>query len=231
VALLYASVGHGGASGYLALLSLFAMAPQEMATSALCLNLLVSGLAFWAFWKRGYFSSQLTWPFVAASVPASFIGGMWHVSVPLYRTLLAIVLLFATLRLVVQVPETKQSFRVIPGFSVALPFGAGIGLLSGIVGVGGGIFLSPLLLLKNWGDPKRIAATSAVFIFVNSVAGLLGRLFGGQFQFGGTLLLVIPAFLGGWVGSRLGANHFSGLILRRILAAVLVISVLKLLLS
>lgn len=229
VSLLYASVGHGGASGYLAILSFTAIAPLEMATSALCLNLLVSGLAFFAFWKAGHFSFRFTWPFVAASVPAAFIGGLLPISIPLYKLLLAVALAFAAFRLAVNIPQKADvSHLAIPRLSVALPVGGGIGLLSGIVGVGGGIFLSPLLLLKGWADPKRIAASSAIFIWVNSFAGLLGRLVGGQFQLGMGAPLLAAAFIGGLIGARLGANHFSGITLRRLLALVLVIAVFKL---
>lgn len=231
VAFLYGAVGHGGASGYLALFSLFAMEPKAMATSALCLNLLVSGLSFWAFWKSGHFSPSLTWPFIATSIPAALIGGMLHVSVPFYKMALTLVLVFAAYRLAIKTPDIVSSYRVLPRLSVALPTGAGIGLISGIVGIGGGIFLSPLLLLKNWGDPKRISATSALFIFVNSCAGLLGRLLGGEFQLGPWAPLVLAAFIGGVMGARLGANHFSGLTLRRLLAVVLGIAALKLIVT
>jgi len=232
ISFLYASVGHGGASGYLALLSFFTIAPHEMATSALCLNLLVAGLAFRAFWKAGYFSPDLTWPFIVASIPCAFIGGFLPVSTPLYKLLLALTLSAAAFRLMVYIPKGQDySYLAIPKLAVALPTGGAIGLLSGMVGVGGGIFLSPLLLLKGWADPKRIAATSAIFILANSAAGLLGRWIGGQMQIGTLFPMVIAALFGGWLGARLGANHFSGITLRRLMGLVLVIAVFKLLLT
>lgn len=228
VSLLYASVGHGGASGYLALLSFFGVAPNEMATSALCLNLLVSGLAFRAFWKGGHFSYRLTWPFLISSIPFALVGGLLHISSSLYKALLAMTLVFAAFRLVIFIPQTKASYRMHPKLSVTLPVGGAIGLVSGIVGVGGGIFLSPFLILKNWADPKRVAATSAAFIWMNSAAGLLGRILDGRWQVGPFLPLVVAAGIGGTLGGRLGANHFSGITLRRILSVVLVIAAFKL---
>lgn len=231
ISVLYASVGHGGASGYLALLSLCGIAPNEMATSALCFNLLVSALAFRAFWKAGHFSSRLTEPFLIASVPCAFIGGFFHVSSSIYRLLLAATLLFAAFRLMIFIPEPKKAYRIYPKPSVALPIGGAIGFVSGIVGVGGGIFLSPFLILNNWADPKRVAATSAAFIWFNSAAALLGRIAGGQWQIGSLLPLVAAAGIGGVIGGRLGANHFSGLTLRRILAALLVATALKIFLT
>ena len=229
VAFLYSSVGHGGASGYLAVLSLFYVAPVKMGTSALILNCLVSGVAFAAFFRAGHFSFRLTWPFIVASIPAALIGGALPVSIPFYRILLSVALAFAAFRLFLQVPMERRfvTHHAIP-LSVALPAGCGIGLLSGIVGVGGGIFLSPLLLLKGWGDPKAVSASSALFILANSIAGLLGRFFSGTFGVGGSLPFVIAAFLGGVMGAHLGANHFSGLALRRLSAVVLVIAALKL---
>lgn len=232
VAFLYSSVGHGGASGYLAVLSLFSMATPEMGTGALLLNCLVAGLAFFAFLRAGYFSFRLTWPFLLASIPASFVGGGLSMSIPFYKILLAVTLTFAAFRLSLQTPQNHHAvYRYSPPLGIALPAGGGIGLLSGMVGIGGGIFLSPLLLLKGWGDPKKVAATSSLFILVNSVAGLVGRWFSGTFAVKTSLPLVLAAFLGGLIGSHLGANHFSGLVLRRLLALVLVIAVFKLIVT
>ena len=146
VALTYSSVGHGGASGYLALLSLYSFPPETMSASALVLNLLVAGTAFWAFWKCHHFSWSLTWPFIVTSVPAAFLGSLARIPASLYSVLLAGVLFFAGVRLMGQgsPQETKVLGR--PTVRMALASGAGIGLVSGMVGIGGGIFLSPLLL-------------------------------------------------------------------------------------
>jgi uncharacterized membrane protein YfcA len=232
VALIYASIGHGGASGYLALLSFFSIPHEEMATSALCLNLLVSAAAFWSFSKAAYFSWRLTWPFVVSSIPAAFLGGLLKVSAQTYSFLLVGILLFAAFRLLIDpVPKSEAALLRIPSLKATLPLGAGVGALSGMVGIGGGIFLSPLMLLFHWAGAKAVAATSAFFIFVNSLAGLLGRAMRENFSVNPSPLLwgmVATAFVGGILGSRLGANHFSSQWLRRTLGAVLLVAVFKL---
>ncbi|MBI2167009.1 MAG: sulfite exporter TauE/SafE family protein [Candidatus Omnitrophica bacterium] len=232
VALIYSSVGHGGASGYLALLSFFSVPHEEMAMSALRLNLLVAGTAFWTYRKAGYFSWSLTWPFLAASVPAAFLGGFLEISSGIYALLLAGVLFYAALRLAFDF-ETEKIPGILkpPSLKVALPVGGGVGILSGLVGVGGGIFLSPLILLSKWAPPKETAAASALFIFVNSLAGIFGRHLRQNFELylsPALGLMMAAAFLGGWAGSRLGARHFSGRGLKRILALVLAAASFKL---
>lgn len=230
VALAYSSVGHGGASGYLAVLSLFSFASAQMAPSALCLNLLVAGTAFVAYRRAGHFSARLLAPFALASIPAAFLGGLTPVSPQVYGVLLAVVLFYAAVRLAVQ-PDSApgEGFLRPPGLAVALPVGAGIGYLSGVVGVGGGIFLSPLLILLRWADAKRTAAVSAAFIFLNSAAGLYGHLSRARMDWYSLLPLVGAAFAGGLVGSTLGARRLRAFWLRRLLAAVLVVAAYKLL--
>lgn len=230
VSLIYSSVGHGGASGYLALLSFFAVSHHEMATSALCLNLLVAGMAFWSFFRASYFSRKLVWPFTVTSVPFAFIGGFLKVPIGGYSLLLAGVLFFASWRLIFKFDRNASKVLHPPSFIWSLVLGGAIGMLSGIVGVGGGIFLSPLMLLFHWADTKHTAAASTAFIFINSLAGLLGKFASHQFQLSPMVVyMVAAAFLGGIIGSRLGANHFSGKWLKRILAAVLLVAALKLL--
>ena len=231
VAMLYASVGHGGASGYLAVMSLIGgYSPALMSTSALILNLLVAGTAWLTFWRMGHGSWSELWPFVVSSIPAAFIGGWLAVSVQTYRLLLAGCLLVAAMRL--SLPSLRGEIHCqAPPLSVALPVGGVLGVVSGIVGVGGGIFLSPLMVLLRWADMKRTAAISAAFIVVNSLAGLAGRLITGRLLIGSLALPVIAALTGGIVGSRLGAKHFSGLWLRRLLAVVLVVAAGKLVFS
>lgn len=236
VAFLYSSVGHGGASGYLAIYSLFftLYTPSQISTSALVLNLLVAGTSFISFLRERHFSLQLTLPFLLSSIPFAFIGGMIQVSDKTYTFLLAGVLLFAGIRLFFWKPvgTSNATPQNPPKSIVAIPFGGGIGIVSGIVGVGGGIFLSPLILFLRWADPKKTAATSACFILVNSLAGLLGR--AARPGIYSTCLYppyLIAAFLGGLVGSYWGSKRFSGWTLRRILGIVLLISSIKLILT
>jgi hypothetical protein len=230
VAVLYSSVGLGGASGYLAVMALFGIfAHEQMTSTALVLNLLVGGTAWWAFGRAGHFSWKLLWPFLAASLPAAFLGGWMRVPLHTYALLLAAVLLFAAWRLIF--PSSRRAGEEIektPRLAAALPLGAGIGLLSGIVGVGGGIFLSPLLLLFGWAGPKRTAAVTAAFIWVNSLAAIIGRIAGSHFEISGLAPLAGAAFLGGLVGAHLGARRLSGIFLRRLLGVVLFAAAVKL---
>ncbi len=232
VAAAYSSVGHGGASGYLAVLSFFGLAPAAMASSALCLNLLVSALSFAAYFRAGHFAFRLLWPFLLTSVPFAFLGGLAGISARAYMAVLAGVLIFAAFRLVAIGPsEQQESFLRPPSLAVALPVGAGIGFLSGLVGVGGGIFLSPLLILMKWADTRRTAAVSAAFIWINSVAGLYGHLSRNALDWRALAWLVGAALAGGLLGSWLGSRRFKGLWLRRILGLVLLLAAVKLLRS
>jgi len=232
VAAAYSSVGHGGASGYLAVLSFFGLAPAAMAPSALLLNLLVAGLSFATYWRAGHFVFRLLWPFLLASIPCAFLGGLMGISARLYMLLLAGALGFAAFRLWVFSPAREEEYFVKPpNLGVALPTGAGIGFVSGLVGVGGGIFLSPLVILCRWADAKRTAAASAAFIWLNSAAGLYGHISRSQPDWWGMVWLAAAAFAGGLVGARLGAQRFTGRWLRRILGAVLLLAALKLLSS
>lgn len=230
VAAAYASVGHGGASGYLAVLSFFGLAPAAMAPGALCLNLLVAGTSFVSYQRAGHFAPRLLWPFLLTSIPFAFLGGLTPVSARFYLLLLALALVFAAYRLLVVVPpQQEETILRLPSFWVALPVGAAIGFLSGVVGVGGGIFLSPLIILLKWADAKRTAAASAAFIWVNSLAGLYGQLLRKTVDWQALLWLVAAAFAGGLAGSYVGARRLPGLWLRRILGVVLLVATVKLL--
>lgn len=231
IALLYASAGHGGASGYLAILSFVAVRSDAMATTALTLNLFVATVALLSFKRAGHFDGRLAWPFIAASVPASFLGGLVPVPLRLYNILLAVALSAAAIRLAVTLRGRGEPGGVTPPLALTVPVGGGIGWLSGAVGVGGGIFLSPLLLLLRWATPKQTAAASAAFILVNSAAGLGGRAARSGLEYGVLWPLLAAALLGGWLGAHLGANHFSGHTLKRLLAVVLLIAAVKLLIS
>ena len=228
ISILYSSVGHGGASGYLAVLSFFSFSHNEMATTALILNILVSGVAFYFYTKAGFFSFKLTLPFVLVSTPAAFIGGLVHVSYGIYYVLLAIALVFAAGRmLMVSSIKEEESNIKLPKYPVALASGTGIGFLSGIVGVGGGIFLSPIMILMKWAGVKETSATVAFFILVNSIAGIAGRCFRGGVEVGDLLPFTVAALIGGSIGSYMGAHKLSSVLLRRILSIVLIIAAIK----
>ncbi|MBI2166410.1 MAG: sulfite exporter TauE/SafE family protein [Chloroflexi bacterium] len=228
VAFLYSSVGHGGASGYLALMALFLSIPSsQMSTTALILNLLVAGASFFFYWRSGHFSGRLTWPFTVASVPAALVGGMLSVEPRVYSGLLAVVLFLAALRLILALPAGGGGTRQLR-LPLAIAAGGGIGLVSGIIGIGGGIFLSPLLILARWADPKRTSATSALFIVANSASGLLGRAAGGTFAMGPLWPIMGATLTGGLLGSYLGSGPFSGPLLRRLLGVVLLLAAAKL---
>lgn len=228
VAALYSSVGHGGASGYLAVLSLFAFPAAQMSSTALLLNVLVSSLAFWSFWKAGHKPPGFWWLLLLVSVPASFVGGMLRISDTTYNFLLAFALLAAIVRMLTQDKLPGEAGLRTPGPWVLAGSGSAIGFLSGIVGVGGGIFLSPLAVLLRWGSIKSVATLSAVFILVNSLAGLAGRAVAGRLELTPALGLVTAGVAGGVLGSYLGSRRMPSVVLRRLLAMVLLIAALKL---
>ncbi|RME65726.1 MAG: sulfite exporter TauE/SafE family protein [Caldilineae bacterium] len=227
VAFLYSSVGFGGASGYLAAMSLFALSVNFMASTALVLNVLVASIAFAAYLRAGHFQMRLLAPFLLGSLPASFLGGYIHVEDAVYRTLLYLALTYLGIRLLMGngLPVEGKRAPARPSWAWMLIGGAGIGLLSGILGLGGGIFLSPLIVLAEWGTPKQAAASSAGFIVVNSVSALLGRMVGGNFVFGAMGAALLPVGLvGALAGSRLGARRLSGPALRRLLGVILLLA-------
>lgn len=230
VAFLYAAVGHGGASGYLALMAIVGVAPALMKPTALMLNLFVSMIAFIQFYRSGYFSWKFFLPFALASVPFSFLGGTISVDAFLYKKILGVLLLFPVARFFV-VPYSVSIELKPASLYGSLIIGATIGFLSGLIGIGGGIILSPLILLLRWADQKQTAAVSALFIFVNSLAGLSGQWTQGMKLEGDMLLWVAIAVIGGTAGSWLGAKQFKQQRLQIVLAGVLLIASLKLLLT
>jgi hypothetical protein len=230
VAALYSSVGHGGASGYLAILALFSVPPQLMSSTALVLNLLVSGISFVAFSRSGYRPSGLLWPLIVGSVPAAFVGGMLVVPHSTYSFLLGVALAAAAIRLGFSIASSKDGLerRKRPAVAVAVVTGALIGLLSGIVGIGGGVFLGPILLFLNWSNVKEAAVTCAGFIFVNSLAALAGRGYQGTLEVNSLVPFLAVTLVGGAIGSYVGAKRLPPMILRRLLALVLLIAAVKL---
>src|SRR5687767_5774334 len=228
VAILYSSVGHGGASGYLAVMALLAVAPEITRPTALLLNVFVATVGTIQFYRAGHFSWRIFLPFAATSIPFAFIGGMITLPTTVYKIVLGIVLVLAAIRLAWNLKADDEPRQ--PVIWIALMIGAVIGLLSGLVGVGGGIFLTPVLLLMNWSETKTAAGVSAMFILVNSLSGLAGNY--AQFIVlpSNVWLWIGSAVLGGVIGSTLGAKRFNSLILRRVLAVVLVFAGIKLIL-
>jgi uncharacterized membrane protein YfcA len=230
VALLYASVGHGGASGYLALMAVYNFTPDVMKPSALMLNLFVSLTSFLLYYKGGHFKWKVFLPFALASIPFSFLGGTISLDVQLYKKILGVLLLFPVMRFFV-LPNTDDKDLKPTKLFISLLFGAIIGFLSGLIGIGGGILLSPILLLFNWTNQKQTAAIGALFIFVNSIAGLAGQLSHGIQIDPSMLSFVAIAFSGGLVGAWLGAIKFNPQILKYTLAVVLLMASVKLILT
>jgi uncharacterized membrane protein YfcA len=230
-AVLYSSVGHAGASGYLAAMALMGLAPDVMKPSALCLNIIVATIGTAKFARAGHFSWPIFWPFAVTSIPFAFWGGAIRLPPYYYNTIVGAVLLFAAARLV-HSAMTRQPLDIkqLP-IPAALVAGGGIGFLSGLTGVGGGIFLSPVILLMHWADMRRTAAVSAAFILVNSIAGLAGNLASVQFLPPQIPIWAIAAGLGGIIGSELGSRRVAPTKLRYVLAAVLVIAGLKMILA
>jgi uncharacterized membrane protein YfcA len=231
VALLYSAVGHGGASGYLAAMALFGVAPAVMRPTALALNILVAGLGTWQFASAGWFSWRLLWPFAVASIPMAALGGALELPESIYKRLVGLVLFYAATHLFRTAARAPEPGVRPPPLALALPLGAGLGLVAGLTGVGGGIFLSPLLLAAGWAGARETAAVSAAFIVVNSIAGLGGFFATRAGTLGGpTLLLAAVAGTAGLVGSSLGSRRLARPTIRRLLAVVLVLAGVKFLL-
>lgn len=226
VAVLYSSVGHGGASGYLAVMALLAVAPNVTRPAALVLNLFVASIAFVQFYRAKHFDWKVFLPFAAASVPMAFVGGMIELPTAVYKIILGAVLMLAAIRLAINLQSAREPHA--PQIWLALLIGAILGLVSGLVGVGGGIFLTPILLLMNWTETKKAAGISALFILVNSMAGLLGN--DAQVARLPTIvwLWIGAAIVGGVIGSTLGSFRLDSLTLRRVLAVGLLLAGAKL---
>lgn len=228
-AALYSSVGHAGASGYIAAMALFGVAPAVMKPTALCLNILVATVATFRFYRAGCFRWRTFYPFALTSIPFAFIGGALQLPTTIYKQIVGLALLFAAYRLFRRTfAKTDANETHDAPIIVALLLGALIGLLSGLTGVGGGIFLSPVLLLLSWADARRTAGVSAAFILVNSIAGLAGN-FASVKSLPTTIpYLAAAALVGGLIGAELGSRRLAGTSIRRLLAVVLVVAGLKL---
>jgi uncharacterized membrane protein YfcA len=229
-AALYASVGHAGASAYLAVMGLFNFTPTVMKPTALALNILVAAVATVKFYRAGLFSWSLFWPFAVASVPAAFIGGAMMLPARWYELVVGVVLLYAAAWMFRSARRPLTSETHPPQLWAAIIAGLAIGFLSGLTGVGGGIFLSPLLLYLGWAETRRTSGVAAPFILVNSVAGLLGH-----FSSVSQLPANIPiwgtaAVLGGLIGASYGSKRAPAPVLRQLLSLVLIVAGVKLIL-
>jgi uncharacterized protein len=223
-AILYSSVGHAGASGYLAVMALMNVAPEVMRPTALCLNIIVATIGTIQFARAGHFAWNIFWPFAVTSIPCAFIGGTLKLPYDYYRAAVGVVLLFAAVRLIYSARRSSESEPKPLPLAVALLGGASIGLLAGLTGVGGGIFLSPLLLLANWATVRQTAGVSVAFILVNSIAGLAGNLASVQYLPPQIPFLALTVAVGGIIGSQLGSRHLAPILLRYLLAVVLVMA-------
>ena len=229
VAFLYASVGHGGASGYLAIMALLGYSQDVMRPSALVMNLFVSAVSFAQFARAGHFRWKLFWPFAVASVPLAYVGAQVTLDPLLYKRVLAVCLLFAVGRLFGLFGGgngERNMLRLVP----ALFVGALLGFVSGVIGIGGGILLSPVLLVFRWADAKETAAVSALFIFVNSASGIVGAFGSGQTLSPDVVGWVAAALVGGLLGGYVGSRRLTEPRLRQVLGVVLLLASVKLML-
>ena len=225
-AFLYASVGHGGASAYIAAMAFAGIAPAEMRPVALQLNVLVSAIATVKFYRAGHFRWSLFWPFAMVSIPAAYLGGAIVLPGTAYKILVGLVLLYAGWQLwwSARAGEELRPTRPIP-LPLAMVIGAVLGVLSGLTGVGGGIFLSPLLLLFGWAGTKQTSAVAAPFILVNSIAGLAAGLVRNPVlppDYAWWLMATVV--IGGWAGAEYGSRRFANPLIRQLLGAVLVVA-------
>ena len=231
VAFLYAAVGHAGASGYIAVLALAGLPAEQIKPLALILNIAVAAQGSWQFWRAGYLRWRLFWPMLLAGLPMAFLGGWLDLPTLWFQRLVALVLLASALRFLRQPGDPERLTQ--PPLILLVLSGAGLGLLAGLTGTGGGVFLTPLLLRCSWASTRQAAAVSSLFIFGNSLSGLAGLLLARQVgdwalppQLGWMLLIVL---LAGAVGSRLGSRHWPVAWIRRCLALVLLLAAAKLL--
>ncbi len=231
IAFLYASIGAGGASGYLAAMSLFHLPPEQMAGTALLLNVAVAGISLRAYGRQGYHEPRLAWPFLAGSLPAALLSSQMPLSHRAYHLLLAGVLAYAGVRLWLHNGGgDEHDPPQPPPWPLAVVVGGGIGLLSGMVGIGGGIFLSLIIVTAGWGHAKHAAGASALFVVGTSLSGLVGRVWQGSLHLSGwTITLLLVALSGGIGGGYLGAQHLSPRGVRRLLGTMLLLVAIRIL--
>lgn len=231
LAVLYSSVGQGGGSGYLAAMALLGVAPENIRQTALTLNVVVAAIGLVKFARAGFFDGRLCLPFILGSVPAAFLGGVLTLPAEVFKPVVAVILLWAAALLLWRPPPPMDQPVKTPPLLASLGAGGAIGVLSGLIGIGGGIFLAPLLILMGWANPKVTAALSSAFILANSLAALVGVLSHSR-----AFPVLLPVWmgvvaLGGWIGADVGAKRLSPGTLQRLLAGILALVSLKIFLA
>lgn len=227
VGFLYASVGHGGASGYIAVLSIFSIPVATYKPLILVLNIIIASIAFIQFYRAGYFKWKTTWPFLLTSIPCAFIGSKVHLASDIYHLILGIALIIPVIRLIGFSPKESTENKPV-NLLLALAFGLVIGFLSGLLNIGGGIFLSPILILMAWANMKEAAAVSALFIVLNSLSGLLGNLSNHVELNSSSYIWFVAAIMGGTTGAYFGSHRFAQITVKYLLSTVLLIASVKL---
>jgi uncharacterized membrane protein YfcA len=227
IAFMYSSIGHGGGSGYLALFAIFGIAPYYMKPTVLILNLFVSAIAFYNYYKAGYFRLRLILPFLITSIPAAYLGALINVNPKVYKIILGVILLIAIARMLI-VPKAIGEANKKPDLFTALIVGVILGFFSGMIGIGGGIILSPLLLLLHWANLKETASASSIFIFLNSAAGLTGAFQSGYHIEPRVVIWIVIGILGAVAGSYIGSYKLNAVKLKYMLSLVLLFACFKL---
>ncbi len=229
MAVLYSSVGHGGASGYLAAMALWGLAPEEMRPAALAMNIVVTSWLLYRFQPYKLMPYKLFWPLVIVSTPAAFIGGLWKINALSYHLLLGVLMALAALRMIISAKPVEKV--ALPAHWLLITVGLLLGLSAGLTGIGGGVFLSPLLLIFGWCTVRQSTAVAAGFILLNSIGGLAGYMVSGQPWPPGTGWLMIAAFAGCLLGAEIASHRATPVTLRKLLAAVLMIAAAKMIYS
>jgi uncharacterized membrane protein YfcA len=230
-ALLFSSVGHGGASAYLAAFALMAVEPTSMRPAALCLNVLVASIALYKFYKVNAFDWQLFWPIALTSIPAAFLGGQVTLPNQTYKILVGLCLIYAAWTIFSHANKTDETQVKPVAKPILLGLGAGLGFLSGLTGVGGGIFLSPILVFFGWAKIRVISGVAAAFILVNSISGLMGVLIKSPVLPAGLIYWALAAVAGGLIGAEYGSRKLANPTIRKLLALVLLFAGGKMLLA
>ena len=231
IAFLYGSVGHGGASGYLAVFALWGLASPQVSATVLAMNIVVSGLALAAYLRHSYFSLSVLWPFLITSIPASFAGAWYSGMAPAFEVILGMVLILAALRFWVPIREGQSAgYHEVLRISLGVVGGAVIGFVSGMIGIGGGIFLSPLVIALGLADVKTTAGIAAAFVLSNSVMGVSGHLYAGNLELSWSVLPILTVAIAGWGGAVSGASVMNKANLQKMLSLVMLVAGIKMLL-